>query len=451
MKITLTLCVTLLLIAANPSFARSEAEQETLKHAHWVALGDPAQKRRALKLIQRRGDQSMVAPLVHALRFAGGNVRPDVVKVLEKLTRKSYGDDWFRWMEWIQDHPEVETIEGFEVYLSNLFSSLDPDFRAYIYPGVRHNIPLQEVMWGGVAATDGIPPLDHPRMVAADNAEYLSDNERVFGVALNGDVRAYPYRFMDWHEMLNDTIGGQAVSLAYCTLCGAGILYAAEIDGSPVKFGSSGLLYRSNKLMFDHRTNTLWNQFTGQPAIGTLADKPMKLSVLPLVTTTWGDWLATHPNTRVMHPDTGFERDYSPGKAYGKYFRSRALMFPSPDDERAIAQKALVFGLRISGAAKAWALTAFRKSSVINDQLGTLGVVLIGSERERNVRAYRRGQMRFSESRETGWLIAADGARWKITEDSLRSPNGDQLTRLPGHLGYWFAWHNYFGAETLAR
>ena len=447
----IVLIVTLLpLNAVGNERLFSEEEQQDLKHAHWVMFGDKGQRRTALRQIARERNQKMVAPLVYALRFSGGNVRPDIVSTLEKVTRKSYGDDWFKWTEWIQDRPELGTIAGFDIYLSYLLKSLDSRFSLFVYPGVAHDIPLHEIVWGGVAAFDGIPPLDHPKMIAAQDADYLGENELVFGVAINGETRAYPYRFMDWHEMLNDTVGGQSVSLAYCTLCSSGILYDTSLPDGTVKFGSSGLLYRSNKLMFDYATNSLWNQFTGQPAVGKLVGSGLQLEVLPLVTTTWREWRTSHPTTQVMHPETGFVRDYTPGKPYGSYFKDRALMFPSPDDERTLAQKALVFGLRVSGSAKAWPLKAFRRGAVVNEQLGTLNVVLLGSEANRDVRAYRRGEINF-DKQEGAQLWDSQGGKWRVTESALVGPDNQRLTRLPGHLGYWFAWHNYFGVETLAE
>lgn len=107
-------------------------------------------------------------------------------------------------------------------------------------------------------------------MRLATEADYLSDHEPVFGVSINGDQRAYPLRILDWHEMANDVVGGRPVARAYCTLCGSGILYDATAAGQTYVFGSSGFLFRSNKLMYDRTTNTLWNRLTGEPVIGKL-------------------------------------------------------------------------------------------------------------------------------------------------------------------------------------
>ena len=133
---------------------------------------------------------------------------------------------------------------------------------------------MEEIAWGGVLV-DGIPALDNPRMTTASAASYLNPDDPVFGVEINGDARAYPLRIANWHEMVNDVVGGVPVSLAYCTLCGSGILFDGRVAGraEPFTFGSSGLLYRSNKLMYDRQTDSLWEQLAGHPVTGSLGLK----------------------------------------------------------------------------------------------------------------------------------------------------------------------------------
>src|SRR5262249_16913321 len=155
---------------------------------------------------------------------------------------------------------------------------------------------------------DGIPALDNPRMIAADAAAYLNSDDPVFGIEINGDARAYPLRIANWHEMVNDIVGGVPVSLAYCTLCGAGILFDGRVEGpdQPFTFGSSGLLYRSNKLMYDRQTRSLWSQFSGRPVVGPLTGSGVELHLLPVMLTSWAQWRLLHPETRVLSLDTGF-------------------------------------------------------------------------------------------------------------------------------------------------
>jgi len=424
-----------------------------LLNSRFLLFGSKIRRTQTLRWIERHKRTDMIAPLIYSLRYLRPALRQEVADTLRKVAGKDLGDSWFKWKQWQQANPQITPFPQFDVYLSALFGNMDPGFKDFIYPRMKHTIRLEEIVWGGVSARDGIPPIDYPTLISAKQATYLSDGESVFGVVINGDVRAYPYRIMDWHEMLNDTVGGQPVSLAYCTLCGSGILFKTDQRGTAphFQFGSSGLLYRSNKLMFDRGTNSLWNQFTGQPVVGTLAESDIRLETLPLVTTTWGKWRAQHPDTKVLDVNTGFERDYEPGKPYGKYFNSRALMFPTLTKDRQLKQKSEVFGLRLSGFNRAWPLKSFRGGRVINDQVGVLKVVLIGKESTRTVRAYRRGEYSFSNDTSNEKIVYSNDEAWQITESQLIGPRGEKLSRLPGHLAYWFAWHNYFGGDTLSK
>ena len=170
---------------------------------------------------------------------------------------------------WQQAHPEIKPFDGFDAFKADVMAVIDPNFRLFLKPGVEHEIRLEEIVWGGVKK-DGIPALTNPKHIAAADATYLDDDELVFGIEIAGDARAYPLRILDWHEMLNDVVGGVPVTLAYCTLCGSGILYDARVPGhdEPFVFGSSGFIYRSNKLMYDQATHSLWHQFTGRPVVG---------------------------------------------------------------------------------------------------------------------------------------------------------------------------------------
>ncbi len=411
-----------------------------------------SKRREALRFMRERGSEDMVAPLIFALRYLGPDARTEVAYALRDITgERGPGDDWFEWMLWQQARPDIQPFASFDTFQRTLFRRIDERFGAFLYAGVAHEIRLEEIVWGGVRK-DGIPALDHPAFVRAEEADYLRDREPVFGVAINGDVRAYPYRILDWHEMANDTVGGVPVALAYCTLCGSAILFdRRRTDGAEAfRFGSSGFLYRSNKLMYDQATHSLWNQFTGRPVVGTLQGSGVELPVLPLVTTSWGEWRSTHPDTLVLDPDTGYERDYRPGAPYGSYFASRDLMFPARVESKALDAKAEVFALRISGSEKAWPLKAFRGGRVINDQVGVLKLVVIGDARTRTVRAYRSGGRRFEKAGEHPGKVRADGETWTVREDGLHGPDGTVLSRLPGHLAYFFAWNGYLGEAELA-
>ena len=251
--------------------------------------------------------------------------------------------------------------------------------------------------------------------------------------------------------MANDVIGGVPVALAYCTLCGAGILFDTQLRGEevPIKFGSSGLLCRSNKLMFDRKTNSLWNQFTGEPVVGALADSGIKLKVRPITITTWESWRKLDIDTTVLSLDTGFDRNYDSGFVYKDYFASSELMFPAfVQSEQTLLRIDYVFGIRSVAASKARPLNVFANQPVINDQVGLQTLVLIGDADARTVRAYQRNSNERIVQSANG-VISTDSYTWTITENYLVSSDGRQKhARLPGHISYWFAWENFMGLKS---
>ena len=288
--------------------------------AHQVLAPAPQQSREAIDWLVRHGDRNSVAVLIQLLRWLP-EYRDALVARLEALTGANVGPHWFDWMLWQQDHPDFPRYPGYAGFLADLLARIDPRFRRFVYDGIAHEIRIEEIAWGGVIV-DGIPALDNPAMTAASVASYLNPDDPVFGVEINGDARAYPLRIANWHEMVNDVVGGVPVSLAYCTLCGSGILFDGRIAGraEPFTFGSSGLLYRSNKLMYDRQTDSLWEQFTGRPVMGKLTGSKIELKILPVVLSSWSEWRSRHPETRVLSLETGFRRDYGPSAVYREYF-----------------------------------------------------------------------------------------------------------------------------------
>lgn len=410
-----------------------------------IFQSDPVARSEALDWFAARGEPDIAPTLIVAHRFVF-DAADEFDRVLQQVTGHQ-ASGWFEWMLWQEANPDLKPHQGYDRLRRYLFSSIDPRFDVFFdghktRPG-NMRIRLEEIVWGGVGALDGIPSLDFPEMIPAVGAAYLKDDDLVFGVSINGDARAYPLRIMGWHEMFNDVIGGQPVALAYCTLCGSGILFDTSVEGQdkPFVFGSSGLLYRSNKLMYDQQTHSLWNQFTGEPVTGDLAFSGIRLKTLPVAITTWAAWVAANPETTVLSLNTGFRRDYGSGVVYRDYFASPDLMFPTRVKADA-APKSYVYGIREAGSARAWPLSAFEGGKLIHDRIGETPIILIGDSATRTVRAYESGGLTFE--RMAGGLTA-DGTAWAIHEDRLSGPDGSTLRRLPGHVAYRFAWDGYLG------
>ncbi|NQV99810.1 MAG: DUF3179 domain-containing protein [Rhodospirillales bacterium] len=420
------------------------------RYSDAVVFGKTPQKTEALAAFRARGKKDVIAALILGFRY-----RQNDQAILQTITELSGAavNNWRDAMEWQEDHPEISPHPSYRTLKLKIFNRIDPNFMRFLGgdKSLQQNLGIrfEEIVWGGVRV-DGIPSLDGPDLITADDAGYLVDEDLVFGVEINGDVRAYPLRIMGWHEMFNETIGGVPVALAYCTLCGAGILFETQVEGrdQPLVFGSSGFLYRSNKLMFDRQTDSLWNQFTGEPVSGALFGSGIQLKIRPVTITSWGQWRSLHPKTKVLSVETGHARDYSSGNVYRDYFASPDLMFPViVRNETQLKRKDYVFGIRQFGVAKAWPVTAFSSVRVINDQIGANNLVLIGDAQTRTVRAYQRGDRVFTALGADGTISDGTGP-WQITENALVAADAEKLARVAGHISYWFAWDSYLGLKS---
>jgi hypothetical protein len=214
------------------------------------------------------------------------------------------------------------------------------------------------------------------------------------------------------------------------------------VRGRTFVFGSSGFLFRSNKLMYDQQTKSLWHHMRGEPVVGPLADSGIRLAPRPVVTTSWREWIRQHPRTVVLDIDTGHVRDYTPGRPYGAYYASPETMFPVFPRSSRLATKDVVFVLRLDPDRKLYPLDVFDREPLVNDAVGPTSVVVVGQRATRTVRAYERGNLRFHSGSGPDELIAeGTGARWRIEEEALVAvAGGRRLPRLAGHLAYWFGW-----------
>ena len=446
-RILAAVALALYLLTAGAA-ALAQASGPNGLHANGMKLfsADPATVSGALDWFSERGDPDAAAAIILAMRFS--LLGPQLYDAaLRDITAEPDLSGWPDWAKWLERNPQIVPFDGFQRIHADVHTRLDPNFQVFLRPGIAHEIRIEEIVWGGVKK-DGIPALTYPALIPADDADYLGDGDFVFGVEINGDARAYPLRILNWHEMFNDIIGGIPVSLAYCTLCGSGILYETSIDGfpEPLIFGSSGFLFRSNKLMYDTYTNSLWNQFTGRPVVGPLTGSGIELKTRPVVVSTWESWRQAHPDTQVLDLNTGYARDYDEGASYADYFASPDLMFPTNVDQSKLKQKDLVFVLRGAPTEMSWPLSRFAGGAVINDRAGVMQIVLVGDAATRTVRAYETGGQPFVKSGDPA-RIMLDGATWDVTEDALLGPGGERLERLPGHIAYWFAWDGYYGDE----
>jgi len=449
----------------------SISSEEAASLMYDLVRQDAADVQGAVDRIVAAKDERFVSVFIELLRATQLGLQPPsrhpmFIIAAETLSGQSFGPSWPEWVEWY-GATDLQPPIGFTGWKGILLSGIDIGFADFLQDDFPSNIRVEEIQWGGVRV-DGIPALDNPSVISPEEAFYLFPNEPVFGIAINGEARAYPLRIMDWHEMANDIVGGVPFSLAYCTLCGAGIAFDGRApDGETYTFGSSGFLYRSNKLMYDRQTRTLWNQLTGQPVLGPLVNQEISLDLLPIVLTSWEAWLEQHPETLVLDIKTGFDREYALGAAYGDYFSSPDTMFPVWTRNSLLPDKARIFALRIDGVPKAYPLELLADEMVVNDVLAKTSLVLLASrgivevegqslrtgavayQAGAEVRAYERGDFVFASRSGEESLLDAEGNLWQVTEDYLLGPNEARLPRLPGHLAYWFGWFSFFPSTSV--
>lgn len=266
----------------------------------------------------------------------------------------------------------------------------------------RHGIPLEEIVDGG-PPKDGIPALYDPGFVEAGKAGFLSPGDRVLGLSISGEAKAYPLKILNWHELVNDRVGGKWVLVSFCPLCGTGMAFDAELDGQRFLFGVSGKLYNSDVLFYDKKTESLWSQIKMQAVTGPMTGTGLVL--LPAEHTTWGDWRSRHPETRVLSDQTGYPRDYAanPYEGYEDYERT---FFPIPREDTRLLRKAWVLGVIVGGRAKAYAFESLAKEpGPLRDRVGGRTIIVRYDRKNRSA----------------------------VVTDAQGAP-------VPSVQAYWFAW-----------
>ncbi len=329
-----------------------------------------------------------------------------------------------------------------------------------------------EIYSGGVPR-DAIPAIDRPRFVPASRARSLSPEEPVLAVTVNGEARAYPLRVLLWHEVVNDVVGGVPVVVTYCPLCNTGIAWERpEVGGEVLDFGTSGRLYRSNLVMYDRQTGSLWPQLMGQAVVGPLAGT--RLDLVPAQILAWADWRSANREGLVLSSRTGFARPYGTSPYWGYDRSAYPFLYNGPDDRRLHAL-ARVLGVRVAGDAVAFPYRTLRRAAregsiAVNVRVGGRPVVVLWKAGTRSVldtadvgegrdvgaaAAFLRvagGRTLTFRSRGAGFVDRETGSRWGLTGRATAGPlAGRQLRPAPAFDSLWFAWAAFHPATRIFR
>ncbi|MEM9561254.1 MAG: DUF3179 domain-containing protein [Actinomycetota bacterium] len=318
---------------------------------------------------------------------------------------------------------------------------------------------------GGVPP-DGIPPIDAPMFTAAGDVDYLTDDEAVILVEVDGDARAYPIQILIWHEIVNDTFGDVPVSITYCPLCNSALAFDRRVGERVLDFGTSGELYQSALVMYDRQTESLWAHFTGGGLVGHYAG--VQLDFIPAQTVSWAQFREANPDGLVLNQSTGAQRPYGQNPYPGYDFEQSDPIstFFTGDIDRTLASKARIVGVNDDGGS-----VAVRLEDLVDQP------VIPVTEDGRNLVVFHRPGLASSldsfqvdggrDVGQTGVFeaVAPDGTEltfapgpaddgsfvddqtgstWNVLGQATGGPlDGSELAKVPHLDTFWFAWATY--------
>jgi len=380
-----------------------------------------------LDLLVEAGDPRAAWFLADLLRFVqGGPESLAISTAFTRLTGAAIDNDghplfvpaFDNLMSW-----DLPAWPGYELLKRRLYTVVEPSWDQFFTENV--SLDWRYVTWGGVlidarpfpaaepCLRGCIPSLDDPATTDAARGDWYPDDAVVFGVVVGDDAIALPKHQMQVHEMVNLTLGGKRLGIPYCTLCGSAQAYLT--DSVPDRFETAvlrttGLLSRSNKVMYDLETGSVLDTFTGEAKTGPLAEAGVVLEQVSVVASLWGDWKRSHPDTRIIAEDGGIGRTYSPDPL-GRRDDDGPIFPVGSVDPRLTVQEPVV-GVVHDGTPYAFA---------VSDLQSVLPAASVTVD---------------------GLVVVQDGSGFRV-----EGPDGE----LPTHEAFWFAWSQFHPATLLVR
>jgi hypothetical protein len=240
----------------------------------------------------------------------------------------------------------------------------------------KHNVPYSEILSGG-PPKDGIPALKDPRFISVSEANaWLKPVEPIILVQVGEDARAYPIQILIWHEIANDTVGGQPLVVTFCPLCNTAIAFKRTVNGEVLDFGTTGRLRYSNLIMYDRQTETWWQQATGEAIAGELTGT--QLEFYPATIVSWQDFKSSFPQGKVLSRETGYPRNYGHNPYIGyDDVNNPPFLYQGPATPNQLPPVARVLTIDLNGEAVAYPYETLEELGVINDMVGGEPVVIV--------------------------------------------------------------------------
>lgn len=323
-------------------------------------------------------------------------------------------------------------------------------------------VPTNQIHDGGVGK-DGILALINPLLVQPFNASYLQDDDLVVGYKVGDDIRAYPHKILDWHEIINDDIGNQSIAITYCPLTGTAIGWSRLINGQITTFGVSGFLYNTNLIPYDRLTDSNWSQMRMDCINGSqIGDE---ISTYQVVETTWGTWKEMFPATTVVSNNTGLGRPYGQYPYFDEngadYRVDPFLIFPIEIDDQRLPRKERVHGVILNGHAKVYPLAQFDDAiTLIEDSFQDTELVIVGNQQKNLVNSFKKALpdgtlLDFHPLQDQLPAVLGDneGNTWNVFGEAIGGArSGQRLVPTQSFIGFWFSWGTFYpGAEIYGR
>lgn len=378
-----------------------------------------------LRAVGRHGDPRAAWLILDVLRFAEGTgeqtaaaVEALEVALGQSLPAKTWVDAWKTASDFLIAW-DLPAAPGYQQRKQRVFTRVAPDW-APLFTDSRALVDWRWISWGGVFRDDRalgeldgcprgcIPALDDPAVTPAAGGDWYPDDAEVFGLVVDGQARAYPRHQLETHELVLDTLGGRRIALPYCTLCGAAQAYFTDDlppTLPPLVLRTSGLLSRSNKVLYDLESGALFDTFTGRALSGAPRLARVQLTPLPVVASTWGAWKRAHPETTIVAEDGGIGMQYDPDPLAGR--DDAGPIFPVGAVDPRLKPMARVLGvLATDGRPLAFDFAAARAAL------------------------------------EAGALVRLGDVRLELAGSGLLARDGSG-SALPSHAAFWFAWSQF--------
>ncbi|MEQ9693207.1 DUF3179 domain-containing protein [Shimia sp. SDUM112013] len=287
-------------------------------------------------------------------------------------------------------------------------SAADPTFWKHEWPQTdftRTSVDNWVEILSGGPPKDGIPALDAPKFIPATEETRIGGSEPVVTVAFDGaPARAYPLRYLTWHEIVNDTVGGVPIAVTFCPLCNSAMTFDRRVQGRVLSFGVSGKLRHSDMVMYDRETQSWWQQAIGEGIVGEMTG--VTLRQLPTWLDSWDQFRARHPDGLVM-AEPAFNRRYGVNP-YENYDRSkRPFLYSGDPPPHGIPALARV--VRVGD--RAWPLDRVRAAGALREA----GVAIDW----RPGQASALDSARIAEGRDVGSIRVRDGQGRDLPHDVM--------------------------------